>query len=142
MTHILDTDHLGMLQRVDSTERAVIVLRINLEGQENICASVVSFHEQMLGANNLIQKARTPEKLIEAYRLMHRIITDYSAFEILRYEARAAEAFLRIAHLATKVGTMDLRIAAIALANDLTLVTANTSDFALVPGLRLENWTR
>lgn len=34
----------------------------------------------------------------------------------------------------------DLRIASIALARDLTLVTANTRHFARVPGLRLENW--
>jgi len=117
-------------------------MRINLQGQEKVGASVVSFHEQMTGANKLIQQARTPEKLIKAYRLLNQIITDYSAFEILPYDAGAAEAFVGIAHLATKVGTMDLRIASIALANDLTVVTANTSDFALVPGLRLDNWPR
>lgn len=34
----------------------------------------------------------------------------------------------------------DLRIASIALANDLTLVTGNTRHFERVPGLRVENW--
>ncbi len=34
----------------------------------------------------------------------------------------------------------DLRIASIALARDLTLVTGNVKHFARVPGLRVENW--
>ena len=142
MTHLLDTNHLSLLQRRDSPERAVIVLRINLAGEGNVCASVVSFHEQMTGAHALIQKARTPERLVRAYRLLSQIIRDYSRFEILEFTEAAAEVFGSHRHLQTKLGTMDLRIAAVALANDLTLVTANTSDFGQVPGLRLEDWTR
>lgn len=34
----------------------------------------------------------------------------------------------------------DIQIAAIALANDLTLVTGNENHFRRVPGLRIENW--
>jgi tRNA(fMet)-specific endonuclease VapC len=40
----------------------------------------------------------------------------------------------------TPIGTMDLLIAAIALANNLVVVTHNTRDFSRVPGLRLEDW--
>jgi tRNA(fMet)-specific endonuclease VapC len=35
---------------------------------------------------------------------------------------------------------VDIQIAAIALARDLTLVTGNTRHFAPVPGLTVENW--
>lgn len=40
----------------------------------------------------------------------------------------------------TPVSRIDLMIAAVALAHDLTLVTHNTADYRLVPGLRLEDW--
>jgi tRNA(fMet)-specific endonuclease VapC len=35
---------------------------------------------------------------------------------------------------------MDLLIASVALAHDLTLVTHNTGHFQEMPGLRLEDW--
>jgi tRNA(fMet)-specific endonuclease VapC len=38
------------------------------------------------------------------------------------------------------IGPNDLMIAAIALANKLTLVTHNTAEFSRVPGLALEDW--
>ena len=38
------------------------------------------------------------------------------------------------------IGGNDLLIAAIALANDLTLVTHNTPEFSRAPGLRVEDW--
>lgn len=47
------------------------------------------------------------------------------------------------AHLAragTPIGAYDLQIAAIALENNLTLVTHNTREFERVDGLRVEDW--
>ena len=38
------------------------------------------------------------------------------------------------------IGAMDMLIAAIALAEDATLVTNNVREFQRVPGLRIENW--
>jgi tRNA(fMet)-specific endonuclease VapC len=38
------------------------------------------------------------------------------------------------------IGDADIRIAAIALARDLTVITANINHFRRVPGLTTENW--
>jgi tRNA(fMet)-specific endonuclease VapC len=39
-----------------------------------------------------------------------------------------------------QVGGMDKKIAAIAIAQNALLLTANRRDFELIPGLRFENW--
>ena len=60
------------------------------------------------------------------------------------FDDRAAEEYGKVrAHLAalgTPIGPNDLMIAAIALANQMTLVTHNTADYQNIPGLRLDDW--
>ena len=46
----------------------------------------------------------------------------------------------RLASAGTPIGACDLLIAAIALANNLTLVTHNTREFERVEGLQVEDW--
>lgn len=68
----------------------------------------------------------------------------FSAFHSFPFDGTAADICGRIrAHLAnagTPIGPYDLQIAAIALANNLILVTHNTREFSRVPGLLLEDW--
>ncbi len=46
----------------------------------------------------------------------------------------------RLTSAGTSIGASDLQIAAIALANNLILVTHNTREFERVDGLQLEDW--
>ena len=72
------------------------------------------------------------------------IATLRQQFVSLPFDDRAAEEYGKVrAHLTalgTPIGPNDLMIAAIALANQLTLVTHNTAEFSRVPGLTLEDW--
>lgn len=65
-------------------------------------------------------------------------------FASLPFDDAAAVIYGRIrAQLATAgalIGPYDLQIAAIALANNLTVVTRNTQEFSRVPGLVIEDW--
>jgi tRNA(fMet)-specific endonuclease VapC len=46
----------------------------------------------------------------------------------------------QLAAKGTPIGAYDLQIAAIALANNLILVTHNTKEFSRIPQLQLEDW--
>jgi tRNA(fMet)-specific endonuclease VapC len=62
----------------------------------------------------------------------------------LPFDDRVADYFATLRRhldtLGTPIGSYDLQIAAIALANGCTLVTHNTAEFSRVPGLVLEDW--
>jgi tRNA(fMet)-specific endonuclease VapC len=53
----------------------------------------------------------------------------------------AAEEFQRLQKTRIRIGTMDLKIAAIALTSNATLLTRNLIDFRKVPDLKVEDWS-
>jgi tRNA(fMet)-specific endonuclease VapC len=57
-------------------------------------------------------------------------------------DERAADRFASLRRQRIRIGTMDLKIAAIALVNDALLVSANARDYSAVPDLRCDNWLR
>ena len=61
---------------------------------------------------------------------------------MLDFDEAAQSHFERLKNLKIRVGTQDLRIAAIALANQCVLVTRNLQDFIAIPGLTLADWSR
>ena len=76
-------------------------------------------------------------------------VEDFAHLTSLRFDEEAAETFHRLQSRRLKVGTMDLKIAAICLSHDALLLTRpfdcaqgtrNLVDFEKVPGLRAENW--
>ena len=81
-----------------------------------------------------------PGERILAYQKLIERVSFFAGWVILSSDADSAAAFLRLRSQGTRIGTMDLRIACIAMAHDAPLLTRNTVDFAQVPGLRFENW--
>jgi tRNA(fMet)-specific endonuclease VapC len=65
-------------------------------------------------------------------------------YEVLPLDYASAKAAGKLRHTleaaGPPIGLVDQLIAGIALANDLTVVTRNTREFARVPGLRVQNW--
>ena len=55
-------------------------------------------------------------------------------------ESTAVDEYNSLKRAKIRIGTMDLKIASITLADDAMLLTRNTRDFSRVPGLRFEDW--
>jgi tRNA(fMet)-specific endonuclease VapC len=142
MKYLLDTDHLSILQRESSADRNRILEHIAACNSEDIAVSIVSFHEQALGFNALVARAKTVEQVVEGYDLFQNLLHRYANARVIEFDLRAAEALVRLKSRKVRLKLMDLRIAATALVHDLTLVSRNSVDFERVPNLRIEDWTK
>jgi tRNA(fMet)-specific endonuclease VapC len=139
--YLLDTDHLSVMQQQSGPEFAALSTRIAQHPPADLALSVVSFHEQVLGCHTYLTRARTSADLIRGYAMLARLLSDYSAVAVLPFDTPAAAVFDGLLTQRIRIGTMDLRIASIALSCNLTLLTRNLRDFQQVPGLVTENWT-
>jgi predicted nucleic acid-binding protein len=63
-------------------------------------------------------------------------VLPFDAWAARRYGVVRAE----LERNGTPLGEADLRIGAVALTHDLTVVTGNLRHFRKIPGLRVENW--
>ncbi len=61
---------------------------------------------------------------------------------MLDFDEAGAEEFQRLQRAGIRVGTMDLKIAAIVLSRGATLLSRNAVDFSKVPNLKFEDWTK
>lgn len=139
--YVFDTDHLSLLQRNTGPEVARLQRRLAIANETDIYVSIVSFHEQVGGWNKRLAQPKSQRDVVFAYQMFQEILTDFNEMQVLAFDDRAAARFDQLRAQRVRVGTMDLRIAAISLANDMTLLTRNIVDFERVPGLRIEDWT-
>jgi tRNA(fMet)-specific endonuclease VapC len=102
---------------------------------------IVSFHEQVLGWNAYIHRAKAAAGVVRGYRSFQGILADFAAVQVLPFDLAAADIFELLRKQGVRIGTMDLRIAAIALARGFTVLSRNTVDFSRVPELTVEDWT-
>lgn len=130
MTYLLDTDiiiyWLNGEQQIETKAMAV--------GLEQIHTSTVSKAELYFGAYN---STYVEQNLQNIDRLSETIT-------ILPFDDKAARLFGQLKSQLKQAGQLildaDLMIAAIALANDLTLITNNVAHFARISNLTIENW--
>jgi tRNA(fMet)-specific endonuclease VapC len=113
---------------------ALVVQRIQARqpAELRLCSIVASelYHGCLRSAQSAVSRAKV-DAVLQPYLS-------------LPFDEAAADVHARIRHhletLGTPIGPYDLQIAAIALANSLTVVTHNTTEFSRVPGLMLEDW--
>jgi tRNA(fMet)-specific endonuclease VapC len=140
--YLLDTDHVVFAQQETSPEYAWLLEHLGTHDPAEVFVSIVSFQEIVLGANAYISRAGNSDRIIRGYEMLHRVILDFTRATVVGFDADALAEFGSLRRAKIGIGTMDLRIAAIALARRMTVVTRNAKDFSKVPGLNIEDWSR
>jgi tRNA(fMet)-specific endonuclease VapC len=137
---ILDTDHLSALQVNCGARGELLRERIASSPDQDFAVTAITLEEQLRGWLAEIAAHVEPVKQVGAYARLVELVRYFAAWVILPFDEDAALRCTALRRSRLRMGTMDTKIAATALAHDALLLTANTRDYARVPGLRMENW--
>ncbi|MBI4312811.1 MAG: type II toxin-antitoxin system VapC family toxin [Chloroflexi bacterium] len=131
--YLFDTDVLSQI--VKPCPLPGVIARLAATPPEQQFTSAITVGEMVYGA----YRSRRQEHYLR--QLQERV---WPNVRVLPFNHAAGEIYGRLRAQLEQAGTPlaepDLRIAAIALTHDLTVVTGNVRHFARVPGLRWENW--
>lgn len=134
---VLDTDHVSLLQR----GHPVVVSKVSAVNPAEIAVTVITIVEQMYGRLDVINRAKSKQELVTAYALLKETFNLLSQANIIDFNEAAFDTYNELLKQKIRVGTQDLRIAAIALSLNATVVTRNFKDFQKVPNLKIVDWS-
>lgn len=134
-----DTDVLTgiLVGRADFVERAS---KIALHRQ---VVPIIVIEEIMRGRLNVVRRAEAGKARVgieRAYELFEKTFQDLRRVQTLSYTATAESLYRKWRQQGIRISTHDLRIAAICVAHDASLVSGNRRDFERIPGLTVEFW--
>ncbi len=130
--YILDTDHLSALDRGGISAQQLFQRLANINPSE-VTATIISYEEQMRGWLSYIAEAKTIEQQVNGYGQLNRQLANYCTIPVLEFDEAAAQEFHRLKKQHPRLGSMDLKIAAIAFVQGAVLLTRNSRDFSQIP---------
>ena len=135
--YVLDTDHVSLLQK----NHPQIVQRISNVGAGSLAVTVITVEEQLRGWFKVIRRHSSGPKLIWAYAGLRGAVEYFNTVRLIDFDQAAEACYVDLRRQKIRIGTQDLRIAAITLSVNAVLVTRNRRDFEKVPNLVFEDWT-
>jgi tRNA(fMet)-specific endonuclease VapC len=135
--YLLDSDHLSLYYR----GHPAMLAHLSRHPPGDVVLSVVAAEESLRGWLNLLSRHPDGLRGVQAYASLLRAIDILHQFQIVPFDAACDQRFQQLCSQVRRVGRPDLKIAAIALANNLIVVTGNRRDFGQVPGLIVEDWS-
>jgi tRNA(fMet)-specific endonuclease VapC len=137
---VLDTDHLSLLERGNFKIRD----KLQQLDTNSVSITIVTAEEKMKGrlaAINSLSGIERVDRLAVAYRALQSTIEDLQTLPILPFSELARDRYIDLLQQKIRVGSHDLRIAAITLSLDGILVTRNRRDFERIPNLQIVDWS-
>ena len=137
---LLDTDHLTLLKYTANPRCQALTARMQASSDQDMTTTIISVEEQWRGWFAVIARHRDVRRQVKPYEELVELHAFLSDWTIIPFDDAAAYRFEQIRAAGVRIGTMDLKIASIALVRDALVLSANLQDFQKVPGPRVENW--
>jgi tRNA(fMet)-specific endonuclease VapC len=137
---LLDTDHVNVLKYPEHPRFASLTTQLNTSADQDIATTVITVEEQMRGWLAWINRADDVRRQVPAYQELLRLFDFFAHWHVMPFDEQAASEFQGLRAQRIHIGTMDLKIAAIALRHGALLLSANLRDFRQIPNLHVANW--
>jgi tRNA(fMet)-specific endonuclease VapC len=137
---VLDTDHISILQHADSEIATALQERLVHSPDSDVATTAITVEEQTRSWLSLIRRCADARRQVVYYDRFVATLRFFAKWRVVPFDDAAALRFQELRSARIRVGSTDLKIAAICLVNDATLLSRNLADFALVPGLQVEDW--
>lgn len=137
---ILDTDHASLFLKGNT----LVCDRIFQTEPDDLAISVITAEEICQGWLSEINKysqANQSSRLLLAYSEFEKSLDFFQTIQRLSFDTNAYNQFEILRHQFRRLGTRDLRIAAIAVSLNATVITRNAKDFGQIPNLSIEDWS-
>jgi tRNA(fMet)-specific endonuclease VapC len=138
---LLDTDHLSVLTDHRAAGNAGLVRRLELSA-EPLAIPIVAVEEQCKGWLAKLSRTRDIHQQIPPYHRLAELFDFLAEWDILSLSEAAADLVVELRRQNVRIGSQDLKIAAMAMTEGALLLSANLRDFQRVPGLRVQDWLR
>lgn len=135
---LFDTDHLTLYEH----QFPPLMERLARIADDAVSVCPVTAEEALRGRLGVLARQLTGSRRVAAYENLVATLGMLSDFSMTPYDDASERELQRLKAAQIRVGTQDLKMAAIALANGLTVLTRNTRDFARVPGLMFDDWSK
>ena len=135
---ILDTDAITHDQRA----HPLLSVRVRDTPWEHLFTTSVTVEEQLKGRLAYIHRYHNNSaRLAQGHAALVRTLYYFARWNILSVTEETEALVRQLRRQRIRIGSQDLRIAAIALFYDFIVVTSNIGDFSQVPGLTMVDWT-
>jgi tRNA(fMet)-specific endonuclease VapC len=138
--YILDTDHISVFDRGGQSAQ-ILLSKLAVIDSNEVSTTIITYEEQMRGWLSYTAKSRPITEQIAAYKKLEGQLATYQQMQVISFDERAGELFTSLRRMYSRLGTMDLKIAAITMVHQATLLTRNSKDFGQIQGLKIEDWT-
>ena len=137
---VLDTNYVSLFQYPDDERAIALRERLVESSDRDIVTTAITAEEQMRGWLSAIHAQREVHRQVMYYDRLVGLFRFFAGWRILPFDQSAADQFQSLRASRVRIGTMDLKIAAIVLTQNATLLSSNLRDFEQVPGLQVEDW--
>jgi len=139
---VLDTDHISILQHADSEVAAALQERLIHSSDSDIATTAITLEEQSRSWLSLIHRYADVRRQVIHYDRFVASFRFFAKWRVVPFDEAAAVRFQELRSARIRIGSTDLKIAAICVVNHATLLSRNLADFLHVPGLHVEDWLR